>query len=133
VNHVMLTGESLATRTATGNAAFNAGRLRWENDTAKIATQLETYFPTAKLEGKPIPIAWMNFSQAVEDLYFLSATEIAAAVPSRCDSTKQLMGYLRLSTANLKCPKLCGAANSGARPATRRRPGMRWPSAMRTP
>jgi hypothetical protein len=46
----------------------------------------------------------MNFSQAVENLYFLSATEIAGVVPTRCDRTKQLMRYLRLSTASLKCP-----------------------------
>jgi hypothetical protein len=104
VNHAMLTGESLATRTASGNAAFNAGRLRWENDTAKIATQLETYFSTAELAGEPLPTAWMNFSHAVENLYFLSATEIVAVVPTRCDRTKQLMRYLRRSTANLTCP-----------------------------
>jgi hypothetical protein len=103
VNHVMLTGESLATRTANGNVVFIAARDRWGSDSAKIATRLETYFPKAKLEGKPVPSAWRNFSQAVENLYFLSATELP--FPTRCHRTKELMAYLRVSAANLKCPK----------------------------
>jgi hypothetical protein len=106
VDAVLLTGEQIATGTANGNAVFNGGRRRWKNDNADIETQLDTYFSSARFEGKPIPTAWTNFSQAVEDLYFLSATEIAAAFPGRCDRTKQLMRYLRVSTAGLKCPKM---------------------------
>jgi len=119
VNAVTLTGKQLATRTAHGNAVFNGALRQWGNDGASIETRLETYYSKAEFEGEPIPRAWAHYSQAVENLYFLSGTEVAAAVPSRCDRVKQLMAYLRVSTANLKCPKrswtTCSMLDEGAR------------------
>jgi hypothetical protein len=104
VDNVLGTGVSLATGTVGGNRIFNTALSSWESRKAKIATQLETYFSDAGLDGKPMPSAWSAFSQAVENLYYLSGTEIAAAYPSRCDRTKQFMTYIRGSAMNLMCP-----------------------------
>lgn len=105
VNDVTSKGEQFATRTAQGNADFYAALGAWRGDSLGIVTDLETSFPKARFQGEPIPRAWDRYSKAVENLYFLSATEIAAADRTRCDRTKDLMAYLHVSTANLKCPK----------------------------
>jgi hypothetical protein len=111
IAQVVLTGQLLATRSikkenANGQATFNDALLTWEVDKATIRARLEAYFAKAKVTGQSLPDAWGDYSGAVEDLYYLSTTEL----PDRCGRTKGLIAYLHVS-ASLRCRR---AGETGA-------------------
>jgi hypothetical protein len=106
VGRVTLTGQLIATRAikkenANGSAVFDNALLQWESDRAAIRAQLDTYYAKAKVDGTPIPKAWARYSQAVEDLYYLSGTE----VPHRCDRAKGFVAYVGGRAAAVTCPQ----------------------------
>lgn len=107
VSDVLGTGVTVATGKAAGNTntIFYGALSDWNGQNARITSRVHEYFSNAKLAGKPMPSAWSAYGQAVENLYYLSATEQAkAAHPNRCDRTRQLMTYMRGSAVNLMCP-----------------------------
>jgi hypothetical protein len=111
VAQVVLTGQLLATRSITkesanGQLAFDEALLTWEVDKATIRARLEAYFARAKVTGRSLPDAWLEYSGAVDNLYYLSSTEL----PDRCYRTKSLIAYLHVS-ASLRCRR---AGETGA-------------------
>jgi hypothetical protein len=102
VAKVTLTGELLATlsvrkENTNGTSTFDASLLDWEIAKAAIGAQLGSYFAGAKLHGERLPVAWSRYGRAVDDLYYLSTTEL----PDRCVRTKRLMGYLASGAGEL--------------------------------
>jgi hypothetical protein len=105
VARVTLTGQLLAIKSiqkenANGTAVFDTALLAWEVDKATIEAQLRAYFSGAKLGGEGLPDAWANYGAAVDNLYYLSTSELR----DRCTRTKALMTYLDVSVAGLRCP-----------------------------
>jgi hypothetical protein len=102
---VIATGRLLATRTVqkegrdTTTAVFNDALLEWETNRASIAARLLSYFDNASSGGEPLPQAWDEYSERVEDLYYLSTTGYV----ERCRSATALKRYLK--NQSLSCRK----------------------------
>ena len=108
VARVVPVGQLLATRSIkkadiNTTAAFNDALLQWERDRASIEARLRAYFGTANIEKAAIPDAWVGYGNAVEDLYYLSTTELP--FPNRCQRTSSLKRYLDPGAASPRCPQ----------------------------
>lgn len=96
----MTTGQLIATGVIVkegrrGQAAFNRGLVDWEINSARIESQLETYFP------KTFSHEWQKYSKVLEDMYFLSGTGLKRR---RCARTQRVKNYLKETKGhNLSC------------------------------
>jgi hypothetical protein len=121
VASVVPTGELLATRGiekqgVNGGAVFDQALLQWDKDRASIEARLHAYFEHASIRGEALPQAWLAYAQAVENLYYLSTTEL----PDRCSRARALAAYLAPDSPPPSCkgkgwsPTIWGAACSHA-------------------
>ena len=107
VARVVPVGRLIATGTikkegANTTAAFNDALLNWESDRASIEALLRAYFGNASNHGVSIPDAWIQFADAVDNLYYLSTSEL----PDRCERTKELKEYLARGGDPVTCRDL---------------------------
>lgn len=106
VARVVPVGQLLATRSIkkadiNTTAAFNDALLQWERDRASIEARLRAYFRTASIQEETIPAAWVEYGDAVQDLYYLSTT----GLPTRCQRTNSLKQYLDFGAPSPRCPR----------------------------
>jgi hypothetical protein len=80
----------------TRQAIFDQALLEWRVNSEEISSELRAYFP-----GKPITDEWATYSQAVEDLYFLSSTGIKS---DRCPRARRVKNLVE-PTGSFACPK----------------------------
>jgi hypothetical protein len=105
---VVATGKLLATRTVqkagekTTTAVFNDALLEWETKRASISARLLSYFDSAPSGGQNLPEAWGEYSDRVEDLYYLSTT----GYDDRCVAATAVKEYL--TDEDLNCQEFRG-------------------------
>jgi hypothetical protein len=85
-------------------ATFDRALLEWRTSSEEIQSQLKAYFP-----DKTITDQWTTYSQAVEDLYFLSSTGIRE---DRCPRTQHVKDLVD-STEKLACKEINPADPQG--------------------
>jgi hypothetical protein len=104
---VIGTGRLLATRTIekagkNTTEVFNDTLIEWETNRRSIAARLSSYFADASFEGTTLPEAWDLYSDAVDDLYYLSTT----LRRDRCKEATELRKYLEPDGAKPRCAEL---------------------------
>ncbi len=91
ITKALMTGRLVATDVipktgSTVQGPFNAGLQAWQEQQAKIGTELEAYFPNTGISG-----GWRQYGEIVTNVYFLSAT----GVEDRATRIEQLRNALR--------------------------------------
>ena len=61
---------------ASAQGPFNTGLQEWQEQQAKLGTELEAYFPGSRVSGE-----WRQYAETVTNVYFLSATGVEDRLP----------------------------------------------------